>query len=149
MPTKKWLRLFDVAQLQTVRSRQNGFALPVVLAVTMTLFLLLTAAVSSLSDNRDDTMWQWEMTQAQYAAETGIARIQSMLAERRTVPETLSFNWDGTKVQVRGQPGPSGYWNVTAVGERKNGVVQTVRAVLENREWTIVRWERLPTSSTR
>ncbi|MDN4594886.1 hypothetical protein [Polycladomyces subterraneus] len=142
MPTWKCLRLSDVAHLQTGRSRHNGFALPMVLAVTMMLFLLLTAAVSSFADNRDDTMWQWEMTQAQYAAETGITRIQLMLAERRTVRGTLSFTWDGTKVRVRAQPGPTGYWNVTAVGERRYGIVQTVRAVLENRRWTIVRWER-------
>jgi hypothetical protein len=144
MPTWMCLRLFDVAHLQG-RSRQSGFALPMVLAVTMMLFLLLTAAVSSLADNRDDTMWQWEMTQAQYAAETGIACVQSMLAEHRTVQGTLSFIWDGTKVRVRSQPGPSGYWNVTAVGERRSGIVQTVRAVLEPRRWTIVRWGRSTT----
>lgn len=123
------------------RKDERGAALPLVLAVSTMIFLLIAAGALHTVNNRRHQSLEWEMLRAQYAAESGIAVVQERLRKRPGWRGAMTMTWDGITVRtvVEGQ-GSDGL-RLRSVG-RKSSVKQTIRVILDPETLAVKRWER-------
>lgn len=123
------------------RKDERGAALPLVLAVTMMIFLLIAAGALHTVNNRRHQFLEWEMLRAQYAAESGIAVVQERLRKRPDWRGTMTMTWDGITVRTVVEDRESGGIRLRSVG-RRSGVKQTIRVILDPETLEVKRWER-------
>lgn len=120
---------------------QRGLVLPMVLAVMILVFMLITAAVSQAVSHRQAASGEWEMIQAQYAAESGIARMQQKLRRDPGWSGTLVTRINGMKAStaIIKKQNPLIQIRSVAKGER---VRQTVTVELDSETFEIKTWTR-------
>lgn len=119
----------------------RGVALPLVLAVSLMVFMLIATGWIHFVNNRQNHRLEWEALRAQYAAESGIAMVQQRLRERPGWRGAMTMTWDGVEVRtvVEGH-GPDGI-RLRSVG-RVSGVKQTIRVEMDPATLKVRRWER-------
>lgn len=120
---------------------ERGAALPIVLAVTAMVFLLIAAGALHTVNHRRHQFLEWEMLRAQYAAESGIAMAQQRLRERPDWNGTVTMTWDGITVRTVVEERKSDRIRLRSVG-RNAGVRQTIRVTLDPDSLEVRRWER-------
>ncbi|MFC4076621.1 hypothetical protein [Salinithrix halophila] len=120
---------------------QRGIALPFVLAVSVLLFILLTAALSQLFRSGHTVSAEWKTLRAQYAAESGLARIQNHLCTSRKniTPITTRINGIQAKTQVEGRARNA--IRLVSVA-RGRGIKQTIRVEVDRETCQIREWSR-------
>ncbi|OYD07746.1 hypothetical protein [Paludifilum halophilum] len=101
-----------------------------VLAVMILVFLLVTVAVSQSVRTHHAAMGEWEMIRAQYAAESGIARVQQKLHSDPSWSGRLTTRMNGMKATTTIVERHDGNIRLRSVAEGKR-VKQTVRVELE------------------
>jgi ferritin-like metal-binding protein YciE len=103
------------------------------------VFLLVTALLSQSLQTRHSTMTDWQMLRAQYAAESGIARMQEKICQQgRSQPLTTRMN--GMEVTTRSDiRNGVGVISSTANGQ---GVKQSVRVWVNTDTCAVIQWER-------
>ncbi|MDR6224937.1 hypothetical protein [Desmospora profundinema] len=118
---------------------ERGIALPLVLGVMVLVFLLVTATLSQSLQARHSTVTDWQMLRAQYAAESGIARMQEKICQQEQFG-TITTQLNGMEVVTQSViRGGEGVIISTAEGQ---GVKQTIRVWLDRKTCTVIRWER-------
>ncbi|MGB0089828.1 hypothetical protein SAMN04488025_10258 [Planifilum fulgidum] len=123
------------------RLDERGAALPLVLAVTLLVFLLIAAGALHAVNHRRHQLLDWEMLRAQYAAEAGIAVVQARLREDPEWTGAMSMTWDGIRVRTVVEGRTSDGIRLRSVG-RTPGVKQTIRVALDPETLAVKRWER-------
>jgi Tfp pilus assembly protein PilX len=123
------------------RLDERGAALPLVLAVTLLVFLLIAAGALHAVNHRRHQLLDWEMLRAQYAAEAGIAVVQARLREDPEWTGAMSMTWDGIRVRTVVEGRTSDGILLRSVG-RTSGVKQTIRVALDPETLAVKRWER-------
>ncbi|PTM59349.1 hypothetical protein [Desmospora activa] len=118
---------------------ERGMALPLVLGVTVLVFLLVTAVLSQSMQARHSHVTDWRIIRAQYAAESGIALMQAQACEEESF-SAITTQENGMAVTTQSQR-ESGEIVITSVAEGQ-GVKQTVRVRLDMETCQVVRWER-------
>ncbi|QKG84845.1 hypothetical protein GXN76_10440 [Kroppenstedtia pulmonis] len=120
---------------------QRGLVLPMVLAVMILVFMLVTAAVSQAVSHRQAASGEWEMIQAQYAAESGIARMQQKLRSDPGWSGTLVTRINGMKASTTIVKKRSRMIQIRSVAKGKR-VRQTVTVELDSQTLQIEKWTR-------
>jgi Tfp pilus assembly protein PilX len=123
------------------RLDERGAALPLVLAVTLLVFLLIAAGALHAVNHRRHQLLDWEMLRAQYAAEAGIAVVQARLREDPEWTGAMTMTWDGIRVRTVVEGRTSDGIRLRSVG-RTSGVKQTIRVALDPETLAVKRWER-------
>ncbi len=123
------------------RLDERGAALPLVLAVTLLVFLLIAAGALHAVNHRRHQLLDWEMLRAQYAAEAGIAVVQARLREDPDWTGAMSMTWDVIRVRTVVEGRTSDGIRLRSVG-RTSGVKQTIRVALDPETLAVKRWER-------
>jgi Tfp pilus assembly protein PilX len=118
---------------------ERGFALPLVLGVMILVFLLVTALLSQSLQARHSTMTDWQMLRAQYAAESGVARMQETLCQQERL-QPLTTRMNGMEVNTNGVV-RNGVAVISSTASGR-GVKQSVRVWVDQRTCTVIRWER-------
>ncbi|SDW08991.1 hypothetical protein SAMN05444487_101274 [Marininema mesophilum] len=125
---------------QVVRN-ERGLALPMVLAVTILLFLILTAVLTQLVREGHARTAEWKMIRAQYAAESGIARMQSRLCVVKRPKKLLTTQMNGLRTETKIDRYEKNAVHVISIAHGK-GVKQTIKAKLARDNCTIQKWGR-------
>ncbi|MEW9033602.1 MAG: hypothetical protein AB2404_12910 [Planifilum fimeticola] len=120
---------------------ERGAALPLVLAVTLLVFLLIAAGALHAVNHRRHQFLDWEMLRAQYAAEAGIAVVQERLMEDPEWTGAMTMTWDGIRVRTVVEERASDGIRLRSVG-RTSVVKQTIRVELDPETLAVKRWER-------
>jgi hypothetical protein len=123
------------------RMDERGAALPLVLAVTLLVFLLIAAGALHAVNHRRHQFLDWEMLRAQYAAEAGIAVVQERLMEDPEWTGAMTMTWDGIRVRTVVEERASDGIRLRSVG-RTSVVKQTIRVELDPETLAVKRWER-------
>ncbi|SMO49327.1 hypothetical protein [Melghirimyces algeriensis] len=118
---------------------ERGIALPFVLGVTVLAFLLITAALSIFSRSLHGERLDWKLAQAQYAAESGIARMQQKVCTDPSWRRPLSTPMNGIQTHTAVQKIENDTLEIRSIA-RGDGVKQTITAEVNLPDCTIVRW---------
>ncbi|MFD1436015.1 hypothetical protein ACFQ5F_14030 [Kroppenstedtia eburnea] len=119
---------------------ERGIALPFVLAVTVLAFLLTTAALAGYSHSLQGAQMEQKRVRAQYAAESGIARMQQKVCDDPAWNQSLSTPMNGMKTETRIEGTSGGRVRIHSVAEGE-GVRQTIRVEVDRKSCQVVRWE--------
>lgn len=118
---------------------ERGMALPLVLGVTVLVFILVTAVLSQSLQARHSHVTDWRMIRAQYAAESGIAAMQvESCEEGGSTVMTMQLN--GMEVHTRSRS-EGGEAVITSTAEGQ-GVRQTVQVRVDPETCRVTQWER-------
>lgn len=121
---------------------ERGMALPLVTAISLIVFLFLFTSLAHTVYSGESTALEWEMMRAQYAAESGIARIQERLRERSGWRGTLQTKVNGAKVITAIEGEDRRGIRVVSIGMMDRGVKQTIRVVLDPITYEMKEWAR-------
>lgn len=120
-------------------SRENGFALPMVVFVLMIAVFICFFLVSQFVRHRQSAMLTAEMLHAQYAAESGIALMQHQLRQNPNNNQPISFQQRSLFVFTKVvHHGPSIEIVSKSVG--RYGVRQTIRVTIDPKTLAIREW---------
>ncbi|SEN06545.1 hypothetical protein [Lihuaxuella thermophila] len=121
---------------------ERGIALPMVMAVSVILFILITLFVSQTVRGMHTGRLYGERMRVQYAAESGIAWMQHKLRYQPDHRDTGLVRVDDVKVHARvlGKDSSEIYIESTAYG--RFGVKQTIRVWLDPETLAVTRWVR-------
>ncbi|SDB95598.1 hypothetical protein SAMN04488112_10198 [Melghirimyces thermohalophilus] len=119
---------------------ERGMALPFALAVTVLAFLLTSTALSSYSRSLQAANTDWARIQAQYAAESGLARMRQRVCADPNGDRPLSTPLNGFHTRSTVEKTEDGIFRIRSVAQKEN-VKQSIAAELDPRTCTIRRWE--------
>lgn len=119
---------------------ERGIALPFVLAVTVLAFLLTTAALSGYSRSLQSAEMEEKRMQAQYAAESGVARMQQKRCEDSGWQRPLSTRMNGVQTETRVEERGGGKVRIRSVA-RGEEVKQTVTVEMDPKTCKVIHWE--------
>ena len=116
---------------------ERGIALPIVIALSTIMFLIATVTISHSLRSRQVGNLHWEMIQANYAAESGIAQTQAKLksGSRHLSVLTMRINQFIVRIEIQKSP-----LQVTATAFGRFGVKHTNTAQLSPTTYKVVRW---------
>ncbi|MFD1426790.1 Tfp pilus assembly protein PilX [Kroppenstedtia sanguinis] len=118
---------------------ERGIALPFVLAVTVLAFLLTTAALTSYTYSFKGIQMEMKRVRAQYAAESGIARMQQKVCDDPAWNQSLSTPMNGMKTETRIEGTGGNRVRIHSVAKGKK-VRQTIRVEVEPKTCEVLRW---------
>ncbi|GGA31542.1 hypothetical protein GCM10007416_00070 [Kroppenstedtia guangzhouensis] len=119
---------------------ERGIALPFVLAVTLLAFLLMTATLTSYTHSLKGAQMELNRLRAQYAAESGIARMQQKVCTDPAWHHPLSTPMNGMKTATRVEGTGGGIVRIRSVAKGE-GVRQTITVEMDRKSCQVVRWE--------
>jgi hypothetical protein len=122
-------------------NREQGFALPLVMAVSVILFLAGTLLIHQVQSSRLAEQLYGEQLRVQYAAEGGIAMMQQQLHDTAS-PSTIQLQIDGIKVRTEVITKDANYIHVRSTAKARWGVQQTIQVQLAVQDLAIVHWFR-------
>jgi type II secretory pathway component PulK len=124
-----------------VRNHEQGFALPMVMAVSVLLFLVGTLLIYQIKASRLSEQLYGEQLRGQYAAEGGIAMMQQQLHESAS-PAVIQLQIDGIEVKTEVITKDTSYIHVRSTAKARWGVQQTIQVQLAVKDLAIVHWFR-------
>lgn len=116
---------------------ERGVALPIVIALSTIMFLITTVTISQSLRSRQAENLHWEMIQASYAAEGGIAQVQAKLHAGSVNLSTLTLKVNRFVVQAQIQKVPL---QITCTAYGRFGVKQRITAQLSSASYHVIRW---------
>jgi Tfp pilus assembly protein PilX len=115
-----------------MRKNEQGMILPIVLAVSILLFILFTSFLSQMARSHQVKKLYIESSRAQYAAESGIAWRQAQLARNSQDLKVAYTKTDDIRVKTEVTYLENVHsFQVKATAFARYGVNQTVIALLE------------------
>jgi Tfp pilus assembly protein PilV len=120
---------------------QQGVALPLTLMVSMLMIVLLTVLLSQVVNNRHSSMAELQMAKAQYAAESGIARMQQHLQAEPNRRKPLRTAINGMEAITTVIEEDDRGIDLRSVAKGK-GVQQTIHVTLDPDTMNIRQWKR-------
>ncbi|WP_140413602.1 hypothetical protein [Marininema halotolerans] len=125
-----------------VLNNEKGLALPIVLAVSILLFFIITAVLTQLVRAGHGSAAEWKMIRAQYAAESGIARMQYQLCGgSRSKNDSLITQMNGFQSQTWSEAHHGNQIQIVSVAKGQ-GVKQTIRVLVAKDTCIIQKWSR-------
>ncbi|PTX65027.1 hypothetical protein C8P63_101251 [Melghirimyces profundicolus] len=128
------------SRAKAVALDESGLALPLALAVTVLAFLLATAALSAYSRFLETAELDWKETRAEYAAESGVARMRQKVCRDLTWRRPLATPMNGIQTRTTVETTGKGTLEIRSVA-RGEGVKQTITAEVDSATCSILRWE--------
>lgn len=119
---------------------ERGIALPFVLAVTVLAFLLTTAALSGYSRSLQSVEMEEKRMRAQYAAESGIARMQQKRCENPGWQRSLSTPMNGVQTETRVEERRGGRVRIHSVAKGEE-VQQSVTVEMDSKTCKVLHWD--------
>ncbi|TCS94703.1 hypothetical protein [Hazenella coriacea] len=121
---------------------EEGMVLPIVSAVSIIIFILVSLLIAESIRSRQTENLYWEKLRVQYAAESGIALMQQRLSKSQDRSSEVEYQVDGLKVHVKVKARDSDQIHLQATAFGSLGVKQTVQVYLSPRTLAIQKWFR-------
>lgn len=121
---------------------EQGMALPIVIAVSTILSILLTLLVSQAVRHQQTENLFWERMRAQYAAESGIADMQYRLEHGQDRMDTMVIRLDDIEVQTQILNKDADKIHLQSTASSRYGVKQTIQVYLAPKTLEVIRWFR-------
>lgn len=105
---------------------ERGSLLPIVLVVSLFLCFFFTISLAELKRTDQLEQLYFEMIQAQYAAESGIAYVKQALSQQNSPNLTLQKQFGSIKVITQAKETAPGKITIVATAYARQNVKQTI-----------------------
>lgn len=121
---------------------ERGMALPIVIAVSAILFILVTLFLSQAVRGKHTERLHGERMRVQYAAESGIAWMQKRIRHQPDRLDADLIRVGDVKVHTRILRKDSSKIHIVSTAFGRFGVKQTIQVELDPKTLAVTRWVR-------